>query len=110
MYLGKPVIATGYGGVTAFLDETTGWVVRHDLTALEEPQGPYPAGAVWAQPDVEHAASLMLEVASSPARAIAVRTEPARTRVREIYRPEIAGERFRLEVERVAGSKTSPFN
>jgi len=110
MYLGKPVIATGYGGVMDFLDETTGWVVRHHLTALEEPQGPYPAGAVWAQPDVEHAASLMLEVASSPAKAIAVRTEPARTRVREIYRPEIAGERFRLEIERIAGSKTSPLN
>ena len=34
MYLGKPVIATGYGGVTDFLDDETGFVVRHRLAAL----------------------------------------------------------------------------
>jgi glycosyltransferase involved in cell wall biosynthesis len=101
MYLGKPVIATGYGGVTDFLDETTGWVVRHEMTALEAPRGPYPAGAVWAQPDAEHAAALMLEVASASPPALAARTEAARRRVRELYRPEIAGERFRREVERI---------
>ncbi len=48
MYLGRPVIATGYGGVTDFFDESTGWVIRHSMKALEEPRGPYPAGAVWA--------------------------------------------------------------
>src|SRR5258706_9242203 len=60
MYLGKPVIATGYGGVTDFLDEETGFVGRHGMTALECPLGPYPAGAVWAEPDAEHAAPPML--------------------------------------------------
>lgn len=103
MYLGKPVIATGYGGVTDFLDETTGWVVRHGLTALESALGPYPAGAVWAEPDAEHAASSMLEVASSSAAEVAVRTEAARRRVREVYSPANAGERFRRELERIAG-------
>ncbi len=34
MYLGKPVIATGYGGVTDFLDDETGFVVRHRLATL----------------------------------------------------------------------------
>src|SRR4029077_16775691 len=48
MYLGKPVIATGYGGVTDFLDDDTGQVVRHRPITLETPHGPYPAGAVWA--------------------------------------------------------------
>ena len=37
MYLGKPVIATGYGGVTDFLDDETGFVVRHRPAALERP-------------------------------------------------------------------------
>ena len=40
MYLGKPVIATGYGGVTDFLDDETGFVVRHRLTPSTAPQGP----------------------------------------------------------------------
>ncbi|HEV7786208.1 MAG TPA: glycosyltransferase, partial [Thermoanaerobaculia bacterium] len=53
MYMGKPVIATGYGGVTDFLDETTGFPVGHSLVRLERDFSPYPAGAVWAEPDLD---------------------------------------------------------
>jgi glycosyltransferase involved in cell wall biosynthesis len=105
MYLGKPVIATGYGGVTDFLDETTGWVVRHTLTALEEARGPYPAGAVWADPDAEHAAALMVEVANAPAPELARRTAAARARVQSLYGPAAAAERLRREVERIEGAR-----
>ncbi len=66
MYLGKPVIATGYGGVTDFLDDNTGLVVSHRPVTLETPHGPYPAGAVWAEPDVNHAAQLMRALADAP--------------------------------------------
>ncbi|MFL6263451.1 MAG: glycosyltransferase [Thermoanaerobaculia bacterium] len=100
MYLGKPVIATGYGGVTDFLDDDTGYVVRHRLTALEKPEGPYPAGAVWAEPDVEHAAALLRALANAPESA-APRIEAARRRVHEIYAPEAAGERLRRELARI---------
>ncbi|HYX23077.1 MAG TPA: glycosyltransferase [Thermoanaerobaculia bacterium] len=100
MYLGKPVIATGYGGVTDFLDEETGFVVRHGMTTLERPQGPYPAGAVWAEPDVEHAAALMLALAAAP-EAAAPRVAAARRRVLELYSPEAAGRRFRCELTRI---------
>jgi len=100
MYLGKPVIATGYGGVTDFLDDGTGFVVRHRLTALEKPEGPYPAGAVWAEPDTEHAAALMRALANAPESA-APRIEAARQRVRELYAPEAAGERLRRELARI---------
>jgi glycosyltransferase involved in cell wall biosynthesis len=100
MYLGKPVIATGYGGVTDFLDDGTGFVVRHRLTALEKPAGPYPVGAVWAEPDVAHAASLMRALANAPESA-AARVEAARRRVHELYSPEAAGERLRRELARI---------
>jgi len=79
MYLGKPVVATGYGGVTDFLDDETGFVVRHRLVALEKSQGPYPVGAVWAEPDVEHAAALMRALANAPESA-AARIAAARSR------------------------------
>jgi glycosyltransferase involved in cell wall biosynthesis len=101
MYLGKPVIATGYGGVTDFLDDSTGFVVRHRPVALASPQGPYPAGAVWAEPDVEHAAALMRALADTPESA-AARVAAARRRVRELYAPEAAGERLKRELERIA--------
>lgn len=100
MLLGKPVIACGYGGVADFLDEETGFVVHHRLVALARPSGPYPAGAVWAEPDVEHAATLMLELAHDPDRA-AGRIGAARRRVQELYSPEAAGRRFRAEQQRL---------
>ncbi|MES1210692.1 MAG: glycosyltransferase family 4 protein, partial [Acidobacteriota bacterium] len=100
MYLGKPVIATGYGGCTDFLDDSTGWVVRHTLTVLDKPLGPYPAGSVWAEPDVESAAAHMVEVASDP-EAAAVRAAAGRSRVTEMYAPAAAGARFRDEMERI---------
>ncbi|HSG40934.1 MAG TPA: glycosyltransferase, partial [Thermoanaerobaculia bacterium] len=98
--LGKPVVATGYGGVTDFLDDETGFVVRHRLAALANPQGPYPVGAIWAEPDVEHAAELMRSLAEDPESA-RPRVEAARRRVRELYSPEAAGRRLRCELARV---------
>ena len=103
MYLGKPVIATGYGGCTDFLDETTGWPVAMDLVSLDRNYGPYPAGAVWADPDPAHAAEHMVEVACEPEKA-AERARAARERVESVYAPEVAGRRFRHEVERILGS------
>jgi glycosyltransferase involved in cell wall biosynthesis len=100
LYLGKPVISTGYGGCTDFLDETTGWVVPHTLTALEEPRGPYPAGAVWAEPDLEGAAAHMVAVAADP-QAAAARAAAGRCRVTQIYAPAAAGARFRDELEKI---------
>jgi glycosyltransferase involved in cell wall biosynthesis len=104
MYLGKPVVATGYGGVTDFLDDETGFVVGHKLTALAKPQGPYPAGAVWAEPDLEHAAALMLALVKDP-QCAAPRVEAARRKVQAIYDPEAAGERFRRELTRIREAK-----
>jgi glycosyltransferase involved in cell wall biosynthesis len=99
MYLGKPVIATGYGGCTDFLDHSTGWVVEHKLATLDSNHGPYPAGAVWAEPDLTHAASLLARVSSSPDEA-QERARAALDRVRELYSPRAAGARFRRELER----------
>lgn len=107
MYLGKPVIATGYGGVTDFFDDSTGWVVRHTMTALEEAQGPYPVGAVWADPDAGHAAELMVQIAAAP-EAAAGRIEAARRRVAEIYAPEAAGARLQRELGRLAQLRDEP--
>ncbi len=104
LHLGKPVIATDYGGVTDFLDAGTGWPVQWSPVALAEPAGPYPRGAVWAEPDVEHAATCLLEVASDPA-AAAERAEAGRRRVRELYAPAAAAARFRAELARIGGRR-----
>ncbi len=62
MYLGKPVIATGYSGNLDFMNSENSLLVDHELVAIGENAPPYPADGRWAEPDVEHASSLMREV------------------------------------------------
>jgi glycosyltransferase involved in cell wall biosynthesis len=62
MSYGKPVIATGYSGNLTFMDEENSYLVPYSLTEVPADCGPYPAEARWAEPDVEHAATLMRQV------------------------------------------------
>lgn len=62
MRMGKPVIATDYGGPHDFLTQYNSYPVRYSLVELDQDHGPYKAGNVWADPDIEHAATLMLQV------------------------------------------------
>jgi hypothetical protein len=73
--------------------------VRHRLVALERPHGPYPPGSVWADPDLEHAARMMLEVVADPQRA-AARGGTGHERVAALYGVEAVATRFRAELER----------
>jgi glycosyltransferase involved in cell wall biosynthesis len=68
--LGKPTIATGYSGNLTFMDAKGSYLVPYRLTAVPEGAGPYPAGALWADPDVEAASALMREVFEAPEEAL----------------------------------------
>ena len=94
MYLDKPVVATAYGGVCDFLDEESGFPVRHRLVALDRDHGPYPAGAVWADPDLDHAAEMMVRVVGGGA-LVERLTRAARRRVEQLYGVEAAAGRYR---------------
>ncbi len=69
MALGKPVIATGYSGNLAFMDEENSYLVRHGTAITPAGIDPYPAGAEWAEPDLDHAAELMRRVYEHPEEA-----------------------------------------
>ena len=62
MALGKPVIATGFSGNTDFMSEENSYLVRHELTEVGPEGENYPADGHWAEPDIDHAATLMREV------------------------------------------------
>jgi glycosyltransferase involved in cell wall biosynthesis len=63
MLLGKPVIGTGYSGVSDFLNDQTGFPIRHQLiTVHEHDYAHYQAGQVWADPDIDHASNTMLAI------------------------------------------------
>jgi glycosyltransferase involved in cell wall biosynthesis len=55
MLLGKPTVATAYSANLDFMTPQNSFLVSNRLVELKSAIGPYPAGAVWAEPDVEHA-------------------------------------------------------
>ena len=59
MFLGKPTIATGYGGNLEFMNKENSYLVDYELTPIENDFGPYKKGWLWARPSVTHAAALM---------------------------------------------------
>ncbi len=52
MYLGKPVIATKYGGNLEFMNDDNSILVNYKLIEVEKDFGPYKKGWLWAKPDI----------------------------------------------------------
>lgn len=56
MRLGKAVVATGWSANMDFMTNDNAMPVRFSLIPLAQDVGAYPAGPVWAEADIEHAA------------------------------------------------------
>lgn len=84
MLAGKPVIATDFGATRDFLDERTGFPVPYALVELESDLGPYPAGAVWAEPSETALAERMRHVVSNTSEA-RTRAQAGYTAIRDRY-------------------------
>jgi glycosyltransferase involved in cell wall biosynthesis len=59
MCLGKPVIATRYGGNLDFMNDDNSLLVGYSMTELKNDSLPYRKGWRWADPDIDEAASFM---------------------------------------------------
>lgn len=57
MYLGKPVVATGWSSNMDFMNAENSMPVHYTLAPLAQAVGAYPAGPLWAEADIEHAAA-----------------------------------------------------
>ncbi len=67
MQLAKPVIATAYSGNMDFCHQSTAYLVDYQLIGVQPSEYIFvERGSVWADPSVEHAATLMKQVASDP--------------------------------------------
>jgi glycosyltransferase involved in cell wall biosynthesis len=80
MVVGTPVVATGYSGNLAFMDEKNSFLVPYDLVEVGPGNEPYEPHAHWAQPRIDDAAELMRAIHDDPARA-ARRGEAGRSSV-----------------------------
>ncbi len=90
MIQGVPVIATAYSGAADFVSDDVGYPLRYKLTEIDSGAGPYPAGAIWAEPSVEHLQELLREVVVNPT-ATARKAQKARARILEAYSVEAVG-------------------
>jgi len=61
-YRGKPVIATNWSAPTEFLTGDGAGLVGYTLVPVEDPQGIYPPGQMWAEPDTAHAADWLVRL------------------------------------------------
>jgi glycosyltransferase involved in cell wall biosynthesis len=112
MALGRPVIATDYAGSTDFLRVGNGYPVDYRLVEIAGDEGPYPKGARWADPDVDHAAVRMRAVFDDPEAARAT-GERARRDVAASHGVEAIAATLRRRLrrigERVGGPGADPF-
>lgn len=101
MAQGVPVIATDYGGTADFVSEAVGFPLRYRLTELEQDQGPYMKGAIWADPSRTHLRDLMRHVAANPGEAGA-RGQAARALILGEYSAEAVGRRIARRLTEIA--------
>jgi glycosyltransferase involved in cell wall biosynthesis len=107
MLLGKPAIATGYSGNLQFMTPANSWLVGYELTPVGEGVEIYPPDALWAEPDLDHAAALMREVRAG-GEEVARRAERGRRDVATAFSPESTGAAMRARLERLAATRPVP--
>ncbi len=97
MALGKPVVTTAYSGNLDFATAANSFQVGYRMREItsadhvfnEETSGVYPAGALWAEPDVDQAARWMRLLASDPVLRRST-GEKGRATIRNLYSAEAA--------------------
>ena len=107
MALGKPVIATGWSGNMDFMTVSNSFPVRYELVELAENVGPYRAGELWAEPEVEHAAELIRWVYEHRAEA-AVRGQRAQRDLECCYSETAIGELIAQRLKTIAIRRRFP--
>jgi glycosyltransferase involved in cell wall biosynthesis/SAM-dependent methyltransferase len=106
MHFGKPVIATGYSGNLDFMTGENSYLVAHTMTPVGDDADPYLPEAVWAEPDLDHAARLMQHVVDDPEEA--ARTgERAAADLRRTHSPRAAGAVIEARLKEISGRSAS---
>lgn len=101
MALGKPVVATRFGGNTDFMTPTNSYLVDYKPVAVGPDAEHYPAEGTWAEPSIEHAARLLREVWTDQDGA-ARRGAQARSDVEAKLSAEAVGAIARARLQRIA--------
>lgn len=106
MMLGRPCIATGYSGNLDFMNVGNSHLVAWRRVTLDRNHGPYEAGTSWAEPDLDHAASLLIRVRENPEEAMA-KAALAREELQRDYSPEMVGRAMVERLERLGNGRAA---
>jgi glycosyltransferase involved in cell wall biosynthesis len=106
MAWGKPVIATRYSGNLQFMSDENSYLVDWTPVPVPDDAAPYPAGATWAQPDLDDAARLMRAVVEDPAEARR-RGERAAADIATRHSPAAAGAAIAARLDEIAAATAS---
>ncbi|MCI8622579.1 MAG: glycosyltransferase family 4 protein [Provencibacterium sp.] len=94
MYLGVPVIGTGWSSVTDFMTEENSCPVRYELVRLQKDYYMFKENQRWAEPDIGHAATYMRQLYEDRSYYEKIARNGQRD-IREQFSPEKAGEKIR---------------
>jgi hypothetical protein len=94
MFLGKPVIATGWSGNMEFMNPMNSMPVQYTLKPLEQDLGPYEAGQVWAEANLEHAEWCLNELLTNSELYTKI-ASAAQKHMVECYSPKVIGEQIK---------------
>jgi glycosyltransferase involved in cell wall biosynthesis len=98
MALGKPVIATGWSGNMDFMNASNSCPIDYELVTLENDVSVYTRGQRWAEPDLEHAATMLRRVATDEAFRARIGARAADT-MRTEFSPRAAGQRMKARLQ-----------
>jgi glycosyltransferase involved in cell wall biosynthesis len=99
---GTPVVTTGWGGPTSYLDPDASWLVPAAVVPVQLPDAPPDPSSRWAEPSIEHAVDALRQIRADPAGARARGRDQA-TRLRAEYAPPVVAQRFLSELDRTLG-------
>jgi glycosyltransferase involved in cell wall biosynthesis len=106
MFYGKPVIGTAYSGNTDFMNVGNSFLVPYELVQLTEDCEYYLKGNVWANPDIEYAASLMKYIYEHQHEAIKIGARAGRD-IKQFLNSQVIGRRIENRFKRVIFSSQS---
>ena len=107
MYLGKPVIVTNYSGNTDFTRAENSMLVDYRMIPVGHNSAPYHPASVWADPDVEQAASHMKAIVRDRDLRAGI-SEAGQEFVRETLSAKTIGDAMRKHLEALHDTAYAP--
>lgn len=101
MFFAKPVIATGWSGNMEYMNERVAFPIRYMLQAVKKDEYLEFEDQVWAEPDIAHAAKVLIRILDYPSfgRKVGAR---ARKHMRREFSDAVLGAVYRRRLEAIA--------